>query len=91
MNKEQITARLSQFSPEARQLAEAALREEGLLAQDAPLEDAFPTTPSTRDEACCDACDKSFDSTMESCETDACKAGAALKYAKCLKKCGYYD
>lgn len=72
-------------------MAEEQLRAEGLLQPDAPLEAAFPSTPSTRDEACCDACDKSFDSTMEGCETDACKAGAALKYAKCLKKCGYYD
>ncbi len=91
MNNKSILTHLSRLTPEVRSLVETELREAGLLAQGAPLEEAFLISSATRDEACEDDCQKEFDETMETCTTDACKFGAALKYARCLKKCGTYD
>jgi hypothetical protein len=87
MNNKRILARLSQLTPEVRNLAEIELREAGLLAQGAPLEEAFPTSSETRDEACDDRCGDAYDKALENCKTDACRMGAVVAYKRCLRKC----
>ena len=91
MDTNRILTLLSQLTPEAVKRVEEELRCYGLLTPGASLVDAFNRKNETRDEACCDKCDKAFDEAFEKCKTDKCKAGAALAYARCLKKCGYYD
>ncbi len=71
---------LDKMTPTARELAEAKLRSEGVLAPDAPLEYAFEVLPSE-----IDALEKArieFDDKIAACSPDDHVALAALAIAK---------
>lgn len=90
MLTETTAKRLAALPAKARELAEIQLRADGALGATDPLEMAFVQDPSaTRRDMldCLIECDEGFDKTMEDCETDACKAGAAIALRKCIKGC----
>ncbi|MBU2941981.1 hypothetical protein Q8W37_06635 [Shimia thalassica] len=72
------------LTPAARDIAEAKLREEGILAPDAPLEYAFEVLPSER--TALEIARDSFDSKIAACKDDVCLADMAIAKARCVHK-----
>ncbi|WP_372884388.1 hypothetical protein [Shimia sp.] len=68
------------MTPAARELAEEKLREDGVLAPDAPLEYAFEVLPS--EIAALEQARQEFDEKIAACNTDDHIALAALAIAK---------
>ncbi|GAA6165205.1 hypothetical protein NBRC116590_29090 [Pelagimonas sp. KU-00592-HH] len=67
----------------ARDIAEARLREEGLLAPDAPLEYAFEVLPSERDAL--EKARAEFDTKIAACTDDESLAEMAVAKARCVR------
>lgn len=80
-----ITELLSALPPGARDLAEQSLRDSGDLAAGAPLEDAFEQSRDYTD--CMLDCQDAFSDSIDNCDTDECRAGAAIALRKCRKAC----
>lgn len=71
------------MTPEAREIAEAKLREEGILAPDAPLEYAFEVLAS--EKSALEAARDEYDSQIEACDAGDHATLADLAVAKARK------
>lgn len=67
----------------ARDIAETRLRDEGLLAPDAPLEYAFEVLPSERDAL--EKAREAFDAKIAACTDDESLAEMAVAKARCIR------
>lgn len=72
------------MTPGARDLAEAKLRDEGILAPDAPLEYAFEVRPDER--AALEKARAVYDEKIAACRDDVCLATLAIEKARCVQK-----
>ncbi|MEQ9693937.1 hypothetical protein [Shimia sp. SDUM112013] len=70
------------MTPAAREIAEAKLREEGILAPDAPLEYAFEVLPSER--AALEKARDAWDEKIAASKDDASLADLAIAKARCV-------
>ncbi len=85
MSLKSVSELLSKLTPAARAMAKQSLRDSGDLAQGAPLEDAFSQTRDYTD--CLLDCQDTYSDAVGACETDECRAGAAVALRKCRKGC----